>query len=253
LETEARGVDLGKVATGFVIQRDSRAYLISNGHVFSGRNPRTLTSTHCPDAVRFKFWHLGTEPKLVDVHEPLLLDSQPLWLEHPILGDKADVVALPLTAANADQIPSYDPWRPRYVEIGVGDDVTVVGFPFGANVERLAIWTRASIASEYDADYEGLPVFLVDARTRNGQSGSPVIFFKTGAYFTKRGALAMPQMDAPRPPGAAIDENEPPARATAEEFLGVYSGRIDSESDLGCVWRPSVIREIIEGGRVAKW
>jgi hypothetical protein len=134
--------------------------------------------------------------------------------------------------------------------------VTVVGFPFGVNTDSLAIWTRASIASEFDADYNDLPLYLVDARTRDGQSGSPVIFFRTGAYFEKYGSIVLPNMDQKfvRRPGAPIsDEDGRPTSGFTEEFLGVYSGRINAESDLGFVWRPSAVRNIIEEGRVAEW
>jgi hypothetical protein len=34
-----------------------------------------------------------------------------------------------------------------------------------------------------------------------------------------------------------------------ERFVGVYSGRINSESDLGIVWKKRALMEIIEGGR----
>jgi hypothetical protein len=32
-----------------------------------------------------------------------------------------------------------------------------------------------------------------------------------------------------------------------EDFHGVYSGRINEESDLGFVWKASALREIIDG------
>ena len=32
------------------------------------------------------------------------------------------------------------------------------------------------------------------------------------------------------------------------ELVGIYSGRLNDQSDLGLVWRKSNIREIIEGG-----
>jgi hypothetical protein len=253
LETETRGKPARK-ATGFVVRHDERAYLISNGHVFSGKDPITGKSDHCPDALTFRYWKIGDTSALADHREPLQHDAQPVWLEHPILGSRADVAALPLHDFAADRIGVYDPWLPRFVDVGVGDDVTVVGFPFGVNINSLAIWTRASIATEYEADYQGLPVFLVDARTRDGQSGSPVIFFRTGGYLTKYGALYMPPMKEPQIPGRPIDEHAPrPDVPTTEEFLGIYSGRIDERSDLGFVWRKSVIREVFEGRRVARW
>jgi hypothetical protein len=52
-----------------------------------------------------------------------------------------DVGALPLDDCADVPIATYDPWIPRHVELGVGDDVTVVGFPFGVNTNFLAIWT----------------------------------------------------------------------------------------------------------------
>jgi hypothetical protein len=253
LGLETRGVVVS-TATGFVVRRGDRAYLVSNGHVFSGRDPISKTSTHCPDTVRFKYWRVGAAPSLEEHTEPLQHDAQPLWLEHPSLGARADVAALPLTNFAVEQVATHDPWLPRYVEVGIGDDVTVVGFPFAVNVNHLAIWTRASIASEHEADYSDLPVFLVDARTRDGQSGSPVLFFRTGSYLTRDGALTMVSIKTPRAPGKPIPEDEPPSEVQAtEQFLGIYSGRIDERSDLGFVWRPSVIREIVEGGHVATW
>jgi hypothetical protein len=255
LHTEVGGV-AAKQATGFVVVRDGRSYLISNGHVFSGRNPLTKLSDHCPDAVRFKYWRSGEESSLVEHREILQKNNEPCWFEHPVHGAKVDVAALPINGINLGSIAIHDPWRPPYVQIGVGDDVTIVGFPFGVNTESLAIWTRASVASEYEVDYDGLPVYLVDARTRPGQSGSPVLFFKTGSYFDKYGSIVMSMTDQRfvPVPGQPISPNQPrPDSGFTEEFLGVYSWRVNAESDIGFVWRPSALREIVEGRRLAKW
>lgn len=253
LWTETGGKDM-RQATGFVIKRDGKAYLVSNGHVFSGRHPWTRETDHCPDAVRFKYWCPGQNPILADYRAVLHANGNPKWLEHPVHGARVDVAALPLDDFDAIPIETYDPWRPMHFELGVGDDVTIVGFPFGVNTSSLAIWTRASIASEYDADYEDLPMYLVDARTRSGQSGSPVIFFRTGAYFEKYGAIVLPENQFLPGPARAIPPEAPrPRSGFKEEFLGVYSGRVNSEADLGFVWRPSALREIIEGAQLARW
>jgi len=242
-------------ATGFVVKRAGRAYLVSNGHVFSGRNPYTRASNGTPDRVSFKYWRTsGGTSLLVDHSEVLLAEEQPLWFEHPTHGSEVDVAALPLVGFEDVPLATYDPWLPRKVDLGVGDDVTVVGFPFGVNVVALAIWTRASIASEFDFEYDGLPLYLVDARTRDGQSGSPVVFFRTGAYFGKYGEIVLPNIDSTTHPRGPLGDDEPrPTGTITEEFLGVYSGRINVESDLGFVWRPSALREIIETGRWATW
>jgi hypothetical protein len=251
LQTQVGGKEL-KQATGFIVKRAGRAYLVSNGHVFSGRNPLTGASDHTPDSVAFRYWRTEGQTSLLLEHRASLqAQSAPLWLEHPAHGRKVDVAALPLAGFENISVATYDPWLPRQVEIGVGDDVTVIGFPFGVNIVALGIWTRASIASEFDFEYNGLPAYLVDARTRDGQSGSPVIFFRTGSYFAKYGEIIMASVDSSRPPRRPGEPR--PTSTITEEFLGVYSGRVNADSDLGFVWRPSALCEIIEGGRVASW
>jgi hypothetical protein len=208
-----------------------------------GRVPDTVTITHV---------RRGDGIAFVECHEPLATS----WLEHPDHGKKVDVAALPLTSLDDVYLSGYDPWRPSHVQLGVGDDVTVVGFPFGVGSGGFALWTRGAIASEYDVDYQDLPRFLIDGRMRPGQSGSPVIFFQTGAYFGKFGDVVMVPMTPEHIPNAGMPIS--PGQATpddsgfTEEFLGVYSGRIHRESDLGFVWRPSTVREILEGGVFAQ-
>ena len=111
-----------------------------------------------------------------------------------------------------------------------------MGFPLGYTVkskeEPHAVWTSGSVATDPDLDMvindETLPAFLIDSRTRQGQSGSPVIYYSD----------------------AGIDLHYKGGRAMwGDPFMkeiGIYSGRIDKESDLGYVWKWKVIKEIIE-------
>ena len=108
--------------------------------------------------------------------------------------------------------------------------VSIIGFPFGLSGPGfLPIWKAGYIASEPELDYNNEPVFMIDARTSEGMSGSPVI----SRSISEKTKIRTWQW------------NKPP---TYKLFLGVYSGRIDKElnSDLGKVWRPRVIREILE-------
>jgi hypothetical protein len=84
------------------------------------------------------------------------------------------------------------------------------------------------MASESFVNFRDLPVFLVDCRTRQGQSGSAVIAYRSG------GMVAMED-------GSSAAFNGP-----VTKFLGIYSGRINSESDLGIVWKSSAILELVE-------
>lgn len=71
-----------------------------------------------------------------------------------------------------------------------------------------------------------IPGFLIDARTREGASGSPVI------YYDKQGIL-------PNNNGFSICSN------AIRIPLGIYSGRISNNSDLGILWKWNVLKKII--------
>ena len=67
-------------------------------------------------------------------------------------------------------------------------------------------------------NYEA-PTFLIDAKTRAGQSGSPVLF-------------------------------KSPVHSLKDDYylIGIYSGRVNETSDLGYVWKVELIKEILENG-----
>ena len=102
--------------------------------------------------------------------------------------------------------------------------VSIIGYPNGLSAGgKFPIWKNGHLASEMDLDYNGLPIFLIDATTRSGMSGSPVIIRDSGLVL--------------------MEENSQPGMFT--KFLGVYSGRIDKTSEIGRVWKPKVILDII--------
>lgn len=113
----------------------------------------------------------------------------------------------------------------------VSDWVNIIGFPFGrSSAGYFAIWVKGAIASDMEIDHDQLPCFLIDSRTRSGQSGSPVI-----AY-----AAAGPAILGN---GSLVEQTTPIAR-----LLGVYSGRVNEQSDIGYVWKIAAIQEILENG-----
>jgi len=140
-----------------------------------------------------------------------------------------DVVALPLTQLDGVDVYAHSLEPGPDVAVGVSRPVSIVGFPFGrTGGGAFGIWVQGTVASEPEVNFDDLPCFLIDSRTRPGQSGSPVIFFSTG------GAISMADGNT-----AVLGQ--------VEKLLGVYSGRIHPESDLGVVWRREVVSEIIEG------
>jgi hypothetical protein len=218
-------------ATSFVVAGKSAPLLITNRHVVTGRNQDTKAplSSHGGVPDRLRVWH--NAPSLgswIAVEEPLYTNDSPRWYEHPVLGERMDVVALPLTALRGVQLYPYDLRNPGPdLLVGPSDPVSVVGFPFGiTGGGRFAIWATGSMAIEPIADYNDLPVSLIDCRSRQGQSGSPVIAFRRG--------------------GASFKDGSTSLGGTYSRLLGVYSGRINNESDLGIVWKVSAVADLVD-------
>ena len=168
----------------------------------------------------------------MEVLEPLYDGDVARWIEHPSLGVRADIAALPLTRTEGVLL--------RPVSLALEDDavvcrpteaVSVIGFPFGqSGPGQFAIWATGFIASEPEFLYNGLPVMLIDCRTRAGQSGAPVIAYRIGYALVEDGpATALRKVDG-----------------AVSRFLRVYGGRIRPDSDLGMVWRESAIQELVE-------
>ncbi len=223
-------------ATGFIVKIPSGHVLITNRHVVTGRNNITgklLDSQTASVPTEIIITHLNSKCSpgtgWIKVMEPLYKADIPLWIEHPTLHEKADIVAIKLTATKGARFFPYEIKDNSSFILRPTDIVSVVGFPFGLCVnEGLAIWATGFIASDPEVNYDKEPVFLIDCRSRSGQSGSPVIAQRNVGqpYVTKSDIY---YGDKPR-----------------TEFLGVYSGRINCDSDIGIVWKASAIKELVD-------
>lgn len=247
-------------ATGFLLNKNKRTFLITNKHVVTGKN---IFTNKCLDEHGripiFLRVYLYNEIKKNNVIEYLFAneyiislykDDEPivknrLWLEHLNYGGKVDIAAIDITdycksrcntilEIKGDECKvtmaefDFDKHVNYNFNFKVTDDVYIVGFPFSymstSSDGYFPIWTKGTIASEYnkkliiplealykEEEYHKIPAFLVDAKTKKGQSGSPVI--------------------------ANIKDNT--------VLLGIYSGRTNDNSDLGYVWKIELIDEII--------
>ena len=237
----ANGQAIGQ-ATGFFHKLDGGTYLVSNWHVFSGRNPKDGQPKHAkgavPDSIKTAL-HAANQlgHYLTDVTIRLNdANGRPTWFQHPTRGQDFDVAALRI-----DRLPEeaavYEAARPdetANMAFTVGMDVFVLGYPLGlTHQDILPVWKRASIATEPELPVAGLPVFLVDTATREGMSGSPVIARGYGQVMLAQGG------------GTGI------GGGTYTRFLGIYSGRYGADDEfaaqLGRVWHRSVIDEVIRG------
>ncbi|MGA3117669.1 MAG: trypsin-like peptidase domain-containing protein [Syntrophobacteraceae bacterium] len=235
-------------ATGFIVLRpDGSPLLMTNWHIVTGRHHDTRQPlARCgevPDVLRI--YHNVQEDigNWVAKTERLYDDSgDPLWLEDPVHGPNADVVGLPLTDIGGVECYPYSYSGPSGHDVaslpvptikwGPSDFVNIIGFPFGwKGGGSLGIWVQGAIATEPVVDYKNLPRFLIDSRTRPGQSGSPVVIYKRNGWVT----LGNGQLYMIHNPLTLL--------------VGIYSGRLSLESDLGTVWKTSVISAIAEHGK----
>lgn len=230
LETVLNDAILG-IGTGFAVKKDSSYYIITNWHVVTGRDPNTnrpLSDRGIADPNKIKVWFHGKklgswlpcEINLVDQN------NNKLWIEHS-RGREIDVVATPILAAPNIEIYDIDLKLSEFdLMIYPSEAVSIIGFPEGlTSAGKLPIWKTGHIASDIDIDWDGKPAFLIDATTKSGMSGSPVIAKRISIYQTSRGNQI----------------------GNAVRFLGIYSGRNIGETgiEVGVVWKPRVISEIL--------
>ena len=222
--------------TAFVVSYRGSYFLITNRHNFTGRDNNTgaLLNKNAGIPNKVLVWHndkaglgnwAGVQYQLIDN------DNKPLWIEHPMYGAKADIVAFKIDEKSKVELYSYsldDNNLIKSIDCTCPDRVSVVGFPFGkASGGKFAIWATGYVATDYDLSYDSMPVFLIDCRTRRGQSGSPVIFYsRSGQYVNSNGTNVMT-------PGPIT------------KLLGVYSSRINKDSDLGMVWKVEALKDLI--------
>lgn len=225
--------------TGFVVRGGSSTFLLTNRHNVTGRrndSGELLSKTGgVPDNVLI-YHHLSGRLGAWEGRIEALFteDGSPLWREHPLYGSRADVVALPLTNIKGVDLYSYELTEEPRIAIAPGDVVSVVGFPFGMSTGGLLpIWATGFIASEpqVNINESDLPIFYIDCRSRQGQSGSAVIAHRSG------GMVAMEN-------GSAAVFEGPVTR-----LLGIYSGRVNAESDIGIVWRTAALHGLVEDSR----
>ncbi len=170
-------------------------------------------------------------------------DDEKIWLEHPKYGSDIDVVAI-LIEENETIIynGSYE-INTNYM-LDVSEPVFILGFPLGYVVkseeEPHSIWTYGTVASDPSLELvinnKKLPAFLIDSRTRKGQSGSPVIYYSNSGfdahYINPKFGEGYANWGCP-----------------FMKEIGIYSRRINKDSDLGYVWKWEVLREIVDSNQ----
>jgi hypothetical protein len=239
LELMCRG-EVFSSASGFVWRASNSHYLITNWHVVSGCNSETgelLDNGRRPDVLRGYFNIRVGDFQRQDVDIPVrTANDTPRWYVHPTSDRAVDLVAIPIPVL-VDQ-PAYNPYpinglSTEAVQLAIGMDVFVLGYPFGVKPPYFPIWKRGSIASEPDLVRITDGRLLIDTASRPGMSGSAVI----------RRRWNTAQLGPAQIEGRAITT-----------LIGVYSGRLwtrnSSDAQIGIVWPTYHIDAIINGRKI---
>jgi hypothetical protein len=298
--------------TGFFYKVDGQRFLVSARHNYTGKHWETdefLHSSYRVSPTHVAVGFRASQPKAsngsgleVAVQQYLLRlidDSwKPVWREHARFGRSVDVAALAFhVPTDRDEVideawdeapPAQDPAS----KLWVSQAIAVVGYPYGLRGGfDLPTWIGGIIASEPAILhlYRGkeYPLFLVDARSRSGQSGSPVVTVRqplaltneTGSwevavgprwelvgvytgrvpedYGSKDGSAFgadLPPVTPPEPPvdhEAAIpnvDEEVTLRLADLARQVRKLAKQAKRSSDLGFVWRIQEATEICRAG-----
>lgn len=233
--------------TGFLWRLQNRRILITNWHNVSGQNP--FDGTHLnvggrvPDEI---IAHVARRtsgrPMQTIEREPVHVQlyqhfDEPAWTQHRHFDTlRVDVVAIELPGETGDY-PAVNQFGYDRLFTGVGSDVLIVGYPFlDLDGVMLPIWKRGSIASEPLAGWQNKPMFLIDAASRPGMSGSPVFRRVFGP--------------APVLVGEGIEMKLD--RVVTTEFVGVYAGHLNTKQadvTIGFAWYAKLVDEILADPR----
>ncbi|MFE0357539.1 trypsin-like peptidase domain-containing protein [Streptomyces nigra] len=241
-------------ATGFLVGIPGDFWLVTAWHVLSGRRSDNGAAMR-DDGLRPDYFRVRFAGEGDDGFHPVSRDfelydeefqSGPRFRSHS--ERRVDVAALHIGAVPDSAVEAFMPnswptlrdlFAPERraqqgsevdvdIPLRITDRLFVLGFPFGHTGSwPFAVWTAAPVASEPLARWDQLPGFLLDSRTRPGQSGSPVVMYIRPGEPVVAG-------------GDVITHDE-----SIVALVGVYSGRLDPNADLGMVWTTDALFEII--------
>ncbi len=236
-------------ATGFIVEKEFRHYLVTNWHVVTGINPLTRDSMHkqcgLPNFLKISYPLNSIHHNTIEwfsIKVPLyesdeINEKKRNWIEHPN-GREVDVILLPLQTDQKIHLEGQQ----RHIQIHNLDmklalvdmipipamPVSIVGFLLGKKAGGvLPIWVTGFIASEPSVDIDEMPVLYVNATGRSGLSGAPVFLRLSGGFATSDGKFII---------GGGYHT----------KFIGINSGRICNDSEVCRVWKPIVIDQILE-------
>jgi hypothetical protein len=250
-------------ATGFFyfgfLEGRPNWWLITNWHVFSGRNadaPAICLDRNgaIPNRIRLNLFLRSDQPEYSDRSPslgPLMqeqfidlydVEGDAAWYQHP-QKNSFDVAAINLSVLTDRclMVGVNQPKNQWDMAIEVGSAVFILGYPLGyRHFIETPIWKHGVIGSEPHLETPEMKNrVVIDATTRPGMSGSPVIMREKTHYLAETG-------DIKRHPNAT-------------RFIGIYASRprmslpagmdeADGNPEIGFFYKSSCVEKTLAEG-----
>lgn len=165
-------------ASGFFFARDDRLFLVTSRHVVFDE-----PSGHSPNRIEIEFHTDATNLTLSAGFSILLYqDGRSIWRQGADSAGEIDVAVIEIDRSALPDPVVLQAFTPEHLqatlhEIEVGTALLIVGFPLGFHdtLHHLPVVRQAAIASSFGLRFQGQGLFLTDARTHRGTSGSAVV------------------------------------------------------------------------------
>ena len=246
------------VGTSFVVNHrwsekrpDLGYFLVTNRHIVGKSNTGWVTLTVVGDDD-------SRNPHRFEVPHEIWS----LWRPHP--DEEIDVCVLPLLALLGfldlpEGVKGLDyqwidtelaPDDETALDVGLVEEILFVGYPSGISdqTHNLPVARRGITATPATVDYEGRPVFLVDASVYPGSSGSPVFIYNTDGWTNGSGTLVAGGRVVFLGVLAAVLYREEDGTIEFGEVPAALRARVSTKQmiDLGVVFRARTVEEAIE-------
>ena len=250
-------------ATGFFVEgfvdQTPALWLVTNWHVLTGRNaiiPGKVLNQYgaIPNRLRIGVPSLlgpngQKEESTLFLHEQFieLYDSVDIavWYQHTA-KNKIDVAVVNLGQSQQSHlirgIGAFCSDSDMAIEIG--GEVFILGYPLGfSHFANTPIWKRGSIASEPQMEtVESMNKIMIDATTRSGMSGSPVIMRRNTHYVSEAGNI-IEKHNATRIVGIYASRPAPEREPTQDEIDAGFIGH-----EIGYVFKAGCVTDVIQSG-----
>lgn len=236
------GTECLGTGTGFLVESARGTCLVTARHVLTGRHHYNGDKLHSSGAIptEVRIYHRMKDGNNISgaayIGGVALYDESnlPCWYEDADYSHLCDYAVLPIQLEDfvsaqfvmpSFLIPEFSSEavvanmgkHVQPLSLTPGETVSVVGYPFGQSVGPVfPIWATGALAIDL-AFVDPFGKIYIDCRARPGQSGAPVFVKRSGAAVLADGTDIL------------FD-------GWARAFLGVYSGRVHKDSDIGIVY-----------------